>query len=46
MPFGTAARPLWGFIATIFFRWYAKEEREEAAGLPWRGAAEIPVEVR
>lgn len=37
---------LWGFIATIFFRWYAKEEREEAAGLPWRGAAEIPVEVR
>jgi len=37
---------LWGFIATIFFRWYAKEEREEAAGLPWRPAAELPVEVR
>ena len=36
---------LWGFIATIFFRWYAREEREDAASLPWRPAPKIPAEV-
>jgi putative membrane protein len=37
---------LWGFIATIFFRWYAKEQREESAAVPWRPTAEIPAEAR
>jgi hypothetical protein len=37
---------LWGFIATIFFRWYAKEQREDSAAAPWRPTAEIPAEAR
>jgi putative membrane protein len=35
---------LWGFIATIFFRWYAKEQREETPAWRHRAEATIPGE--
>ncbi|MEA2613935.1 MAG: putative rane protein [Chloroflexota bacterium] len=37
---------LWGFIATVFFRWYAKEEREDMGRLPWRPPGAIGTESR